>query len=146
MVKLIKSETLGEKLGELTAKTFEKYGEFVGRNPGKILIITFIFVLITYPGIAFIRINLDLYKLFVPEGAPVRTEFETEQAYNKIPAGSLDVIPPPPPSLIDQTAANNLKEIPESESALDELQKLNITTTTKSTTLKRNYLIIFLFL
>uniref|UniRef100_A0A915CS47 Uncharacterized protein n=1 Tax=Ditylenchus dipsaci TaxID=166011 RepID=A0A915CS47_9BILA len=42
-----------------------------------------------------VRINLDLYKLFVPLDAPVRFEFESQQAYDRMVPGQLDVDPPP---------------------------------------------------
>lgn len=92
----IKVGNLGERLKDATANTFEKYGEFVGRHPGKVLIATLVFTLLCAPGIAFIRINLDLYKLFVPLDAPVRHEFEGAQVYNRMPLGNLDAEPPPP--------------------------------------------------
>uniref|UniRef100_A0A7E4VVR9 SSD domain-containing protein n=1 Tax=Panagrellus redivivus TaxID=6233 RepID=A0A7E4VVR9_PANRE len=47
------------------------------------------------PGYAYLRINLDLYKLFVPLDAPVRTEFERQKEFNTIGIGNLDVVPPP---------------------------------------------------
>jgi hypothetical protein len=91
-----KAAGLGERLKDATANTFEWYGEFVGQNPGKVLIATLIFTLACMPGLAFIRINLDLYKLFVPIDAPVRHEFEGAQVFNGMPLGNLDIDPPPP--------------------------------------------------
>ncbi|KAH7706541.1 CRE-PTR-4 protein [Aphelenchoides avenae] len=88
-------EEIGEKLSVLTVLAFEKYGEFVGRHPGKVLIATLIATALCAPGLGFIRINLDLYKLFVPLDAPVRFEFESQQAYDRIPLGNLDAEPPP---------------------------------------------------
>ncbi|KAI6216646.1 Patched domain-containing protein 3 [Aphelenchoides fujianensis] len=84
---------LGERLKDATADAFEWYGEFVGRNPGKVLIATLIFTLACIPGLAFIQINLDLYKLFVPIDAPVRHEFEGAQVFNRMPPGNLDADP-----------------------------------------------------
>jgi hypothetical protein len=88
-----KMADLGERLKDATAETFERYGEFVGRHPGKVLIATLLFTLACLPGLAFIQINLDLYKLFVPSDAPVRHEFEGSQIFNKMPLGNLDADP-----------------------------------------------------
>lgn len=87
---------LGERLKNATADLFEWYGELVGLHPGKVLIITLLFTVACAPGIAFIKINLDLYKLFVPVDAPVRHEFEGSQVFNRMPLGNLDADPPPP--------------------------------------------------
>src|SRR4051794_21977013 len=74
-----KLRSLGDRLGDLTADGFKAYGSFVARHPGKILIASVVFVVLCIPGITFIRINLDLYKLFVPSDAPVRFEFEGQK-------------------------------------------------------------------
>ena len=96
----------GQKLEHYFATSFHRYGVFVGNNPGKILTITIIAVFLALPGFAFIRINLDLYKLFVPVDAPVRTEFERQQLYNKIPQGDLDYIPHLPSHKPDRLPKN----------------------------------------
>lgn len=87
---------LGDRLKDATADFFEWYGEFVGRHPGKIIIASLVFTLLCIPGICFIKINLDLYKLFVPLDAPVRHEFEGAQIFNHMALGNLDTEPPPP--------------------------------------------------
>lgn len=70
-----------------------------------------------------IRINLDLYKLFVPLGAPVRIEFDRQKIYDQMPAGNLD-LPPPPPSLIERPASAQLSETTVSEAAENELRDI----------------------
>ena len=97
----------GRKLEHYFEKSFYLYGVFVGKNPGIILIFTLIGVVLALPGFAFIRINLDLYKLFVPPDAPVKTEFERQQAYNKIPQGDLDYIPHLPSHKPDRLPKNS---------------------------------------
>ncbi|KAI6187547.1 Patched domain-containing protein 3 [Aphelenchoides besseyi] len=94
-----KAGDLGERLKDATAGLFEWYGEFVGRHPGKILIATLLFTVACIPGLAFIQINLDLYKLFVPSDAPVRHEFEGAQVFNHMPPGNLDAEPVVPPEV-----------------------------------------------
>lgn len=80
----------GDRLGDSVEHGFYAYGQFVGRNPGKILIATVIFTFICAPGLGYIAINLDLYKLFVPQDAPVRFEFESQQAFQRINPGVLE--------------------------------------------------------
>jgi hypothetical protein len=109
---------IGDRLGDLTADAFKWWGRFVGRNPGRILIASLVFTVLMAPGISFVRINLDLYKLFVPLDAPVRFEFESQLAYDRMPPGLLSEAPPPP-SLIeaDPPAASSMQEVPVAESA-----------------------------
>uniref|UniRef100_A0A183CBE9 Cse1 domain-containing protein n=1 Tax=Globodera pallida TaxID=36090 RepID=A0A183CBE9_GLOPA len=118
---------LGDRMGNLTAEAFRSYGEFVGRNPGKVLIFMGLFTLATLPGLAFVRINLDLYKLFVPLDAPVRFEFEHQKSYNEIPPGKLDLPLGPPPSLIatdPPPASSQMGEGPSAEAAANELKDI----------------------
>ncbi|KAE9554785.1 hypothetical protein FO519_001982 [Halicephalobus sp. NKZ332] len=88
-------------------KTYYRYGVVVGRNPGLFLILSLVAVVLALPGFAFIRINLDLYKLFVPPDAPVKTEFERQQVYNQIPQGDLDYIPKVPNYKPDRLPKNS---------------------------------------
>ncbi|CAD5219888.1 unnamed protein product [Bursaphelenchus okinawaensis] len=90
----ISATDFGEKLKKWTAHAFESYGEFVGRHPGYVLSYTLLFTVAMLPGFVFFRINLDLYKLFVPLDAPVRREFEGSQIFNAMPPGNLDFTPP----------------------------------------------------
>uniref|UniRef100_A0A914GVP8 SSD domain-containing protein n=2 Tax=Globodera TaxID=31242 RepID=A0A914GVP8_GLORO len=118
---------LGDRMGHLTAEAFRTYGAFVGRNPGKVLIFMGLFTLATLPGLAFVRINLDLYKLFVPLDAPVRFEFEHQKSYNEIPPGKLDLPLGPPPSLIatdPPPASSQMGEGPSAEAAANELKDI----------------------
>ncbi|KAL3119788.1 hypothetical protein niasHT_010079 [Heterodera trifolii] len=118
---------LGDRLGNLTAEAFRAYGAFVGRNPGKVLVFMAIFTLATLPGLFFLKINLDLYKLFVPLDAPVRFEFESQKLYNQIPPGKLDFPLGPPPSLIatdPPPASSQMNEAPPAESAANELKDI----------------------
>lgn len=87
---------VGKKLENCVAGSFYKYGVLVGRYPRVFLIAPIILFFCCIPGLFWLRINLDLYKLFVPGGAPVRYEFERQQDFNRIPSGNLDGAPPPP--------------------------------------------------
>ena len=87
----------GEKLENCVAGGFYKYGVLVGRHPKIFLICPIILFFLCLPGLFFLKINLDLYKLFVPVGAPVRYEFERQQDFGRIPLGDLNAAPPPPP-------------------------------------------------
>jgi hypothetical protein len=87
----------GEKLENCVASGFYKYGVLVGRHPKIFLICPIILFFLCLPGLFFLKINLDLYKLFVPVGAPVRYEFERQHDYDRIPLGDLNAAPPPPP-------------------------------------------------
>ncbi|KAK0405834.1 hypothetical protein QR680_018223 [Steinernema hermaphroditum] len=82
-------DELGRRFEDLFAAGFHSYGCFVARHPGKILIASLLFVVLCAPGIAYIQINLDLFKLFVPHDAPVKTEFLREQEFNRMPVGDL---------------------------------------------------------
>lgn len=86
----------GKKLENCVAGSFYKYGVLVGRYPRVFLIAPIVLFFLCLPGLFWLRINLDLYKLFVPVGAPVRYEFERQQDFNRIPLGNLDGAPPPP--------------------------------------------------
>ncbi|TKR82012.1 hypothetical protein L596_015796 [Steinernema carpocapsae] len=81
----------GRWFENLFAAGFYSWGCFVARHPGKIIIASLALTLFCAPFISYIRINLDLFKLFVPHDAPVKTEYLREQAFNKIPAGDLTV-------------------------------------------------------
>lgn len=87
---MLEKQSYGDQFANWVENFFYKYGCFVGRNPKKILIATLIFTLICLPGLTMIKINLDLFKLFVPINAPVRFEFESQQAFQQISLGTLD--------------------------------------------------------
>ncbi len=80
---------LGRALEDLFARGFYYHGLLVGRHPAKFLIIPLLFVVAMAPGLLYIRLNLDLYKLFVPLDAPVKEEFERAQQFSKMPNGVL---------------------------------------------------------
>ena len=105
----------GELLEKFFVSAFYNYGIFVGRHPGKILMASLLLVVISLPGFFYVRINLDLYKLFVPLDADVRTEFERQQEFNRIPLGNLDVVPPPrvPKSIYNNVTGTALTEYEE---------------------------------
>lgn len=84
----------GRKLEHIFANGFYNYGVFVGKHPNWFFFGSLICVLLSLPGYTYISLNLDLYKLFVPPDAPVKTEFERQQIFNTIPQGDLDFIPP----------------------------------------------------
>uniref|UniRef100_A0A0K0FM63 SSD domain-containing protein n=1 Tax=Strongyloides venezuelensis TaxID=75913 RepID=A0A0K0FM63_STRVS len=78
------------KFEDFFAHAFHKYGMFVARHPKAIIWFSIILTICTLPGFAFLRLNLDLFKLFVPPDAPVKYEFERGLEFNKIPNQNLD--------------------------------------------------------
>ncbi|VDN25196.1 unnamed protein product [Gongylonema pulchrum] len=66
----------GEVFEELFTKSFYHYGLLVGRYPGRFLAGSLLFTVICITGLPALKINLDLYKLFVPLDAPVREEYD----------------------------------------------------------------------
>lgn len=66
----------GRAFEEIFTRIFYEYGKMVARYPAYFLIGSLIVSGISIIGIPTLKINLDLYKLFVPLDAPVRTEHE----------------------------------------------------------------------
>uniref|UniRef100_A0A9J2PF95 SSD domain-containing protein n=1 Tax=Ascaris lumbricoides TaxID=6252 RepID=A0A9J2PF95_ASCLU len=94
----------GRAFEELFAKGFYSHGKLVGTYPGYFLIGSLVFSGICLTGIPYLKINLDLYKLFVPLDAPVRAEFERSLAFNAMPLGELLNEHPPKNKLKRQVA------------------------------------------
>uniref|UniRef100_A0AC34FFI0 SSD domain-containing protein n=1 Tax=Panagrolaimus sp. ES5 TaxID=591445 RepID=A0AC34FFI0_9BILA len=111
----------GQLLERFFIKAFHDYGLFVGHNPGKIIICSLLLVVASLPGYYYLRINLDLYKLFVPLDADVRTEFERQQYFNTIPLGNLDAEPPTrvPKSIYTNVTGFELSEFEHDRSKRD---------------------------
>lgn len=95
----------GRAFEDKMVEGFYKYGTWVGRYPAWFLWGPIIVTLAFLPGLFFLRINLDLYRLFVPLDAPVisfetineidlqvRYEFERTAEFNRIPLGDLETI------------------------------------------------------
>ncbi|CAG9540518.1 unnamed protein product [Cercopithifilaria johnstoni] len=83
-------EDCGKKFEDLFIKCFYYHGLLVGRYPERFLIGSLLLTIIGMTGLPMLRINLDLYKLFVPVDAPVRQEFERSAIFAKMPLGILD--------------------------------------------------------
>ncbi|XGW35131.1 hypothetical protein V3C99_018841, partial [Haemonchus contortus] len=83
----------GKKFEDWMVLMFYQYGLVLGKHPFWFLWGPLIFTACCTPGLFFLKINLDLYKLFVPTDAPVRYEFERGQEFNRMPAGNLSVEP-----------------------------------------------------
>uniref|UniRef100_A0A0N4ZRU5 SSD domain-containing protein n=1 Tax=Parastrongyloides trichosuri TaxID=131310 RepID=A0A0N4ZRU5_PARTI len=78
------------KFEDMFSHAFHNYGMFVARHPKAILWFTIILTCCSLPGFAFLRLNLDLYKLFVPPDAPVKYEFERAKEFSKLPNQNID--------------------------------------------------------
>ncbi|GMT04663.1 hypothetical protein PENTCL1PPCAC_26837, partial [Pristionchus entomophagus] len=83
----------GKSLEDFFIRSFYNYGLILGRNPGPFLWVPLLCTLACVPGLFMLRINLDLYRLFVPTDAPVRTEHERTQDFNRMPGGNLNMPP-----------------------------------------------------
>ncbi|VDO77035.1 unnamed protein product [Haemonchus placei] len=83
----------GKKFEDWMVLMFYQYGLVLGKHPFWFLWGPLIFTACCTPGLFFLKINLDLYKLFVPTDAPVRYEFERGQEFNRMPAGNLSIEP-----------------------------------------------------
>ncbi|OZC09044.1 hypothetical protein X798_03975 [Onchocerca flexuosa] len=91
-------EDFNERFENLFIKSFYYHGLLVGRYPERFLIGSLLLTVICTTGLPAVKINLDLYKLFVPLDAPVREEFERSTIFNKMPLG-----------LSDRTQTNRIK-------------------------------------
>ncbi|CAD6194290.1 unnamed protein product [Caenorhabditis auriculariae] len=82
----------GRKFEDYMVQSFYNYGLFIAKHQWWFLIGPLVATVLCIPGLFFLQINLDLYRLFVPLDAPVRYEFERTQEFNRLPAGNLDAI------------------------------------------------------
>lgn len=67
---------VGKVIEVFFSRVFYMHGKLVGIYPLYFLIGSLLFTAICSFGFLNLTINLNLYKLFVPEDAPVRREFE----------------------------------------------------------------------
>ena len=67
---------VGKAIEDFFTDIFYFHGKTVGRYPGYFLWGSVLFTVICAFGFGNLKIDLDLYKLFVPVDAPVRSEFE----------------------------------------------------------------------
>ncbi|WKY14471.1 hypothetical protein Q1695_000202 [Nippostrongylus brasiliensis] len=79
----------GKRFEDWMVEMFYQYGLILGKHPFWFLWGPLIFTACCSPGLFYLKINLDLYKLFVPTDAPVRYEFERSLEFNKMPIGEL---------------------------------------------------------
>lgn len=102
----------GKRFEDWMVEMFYQYGLLLGKHPFWFLWGPLIFTACCTPGLFYLKINLDLYKLFVPTDAPVvfkqwvhtcfeverhdfqvRYEFERGQEFNRMPNGDLSSAP-----------------------------------------------------
>ncbi|KAK6759755.1 hypothetical protein RB195_021365 [Necator americanus] len=79
----------GKRFEDWMVEAFYQYGLILGKHPFWFLWGPLIFTACCTPGLFWLKINLDLYKLFVPTDAPVRYEFERSLEFDRMPAGDL---------------------------------------------------------
>ncbi|KAL6724830.1 hypothetical protein Aduo_019685 [Ancylostoma duodenale] len=84
----------GKRFEDWMVEMFYQYGLILGKHPFWFLWGPLIFTACCTPGLFWLKINLDLYKLFVPTDAPVRYEFERSLEFDKMPPGDLTVTGP----------------------------------------------------
>ncbi|VDM52586.1 unnamed protein product [Angiostrongylus costaricensis] len=82
----------GKKFEDWMVEMFYQYGLILGKHPFWFLCGPLIFTACCVPGLFSLKINLDLYKLFVPLDAPVRYEHERSLVFDKMPMGDLTKI------------------------------------------------------
>ncbi|CAI5454482.1 unnamed protein product [Caenorhabditis angaria] len=83
----------GKQFEDWMVKVFYNYGLFIARYQWWFLLTPLAITVACIPGLFYLQINLDLYRLFVPLDAPVRYEFERTQEFDKLPLGDLNLIP-----------------------------------------------------
>ncbi|UMM41919.1 hypothetical protein L5515_017960 [Caenorhabditis briggsae] len=83
----------GKRFEDWMVKVFYNYGLFLAKHQFWFLVGPLICTVLSIPGLFFLQINLDLYRLFVPTDAPVRYEFERTKDFNRLPLGDLNLIP-----------------------------------------------------
>uniref|UniRef100_A0A1I7X637 Anoctamin n=1 Tax=Heterorhabditis bacteriophora TaxID=37862 RepID=A0A1I7X637_HETBA len=103
----------GKRFEDWMIEMFYKYGLILGKNPFWFLWGPIIFTLACSPGLFWLKINLDLYKLFVPTDAPVRYEFERSLEFNKMPLGDLTT----------HRARREMKELPFRDFEMERLRR-----------------------
>ncbi|KJH48777.1 patched family protein [Dictyocaulus viviparus] len=81
----------GKKFEDWMVEMFYNYGLILGRHPFWFLWGPIIFTVCCTPGLFWLKINLDLYKLFVPLDAPVRYEHERSVVFDWTPLGDLSL-------------------------------------------------------
>ncbi|CAI2357187.1 unnamed protein product [Caenorhabditis sp. 36 PRJEB53466] len=83
----------GKQFEDWMVKVFYNYGLFIAKHQRWFLLVPIFLTIASIPGLFYLQINLDLYRLFVPTDAPVRYEFERTKEFNQLPLGDLNLIP-----------------------------------------------------